>query len=433
MFKPESIANRQPQIQIMDTHEPSEARASIGLAANCHQINRTLLMQEQEFKNYLRRHHRSANDGALNESTIRSRIGNCKTIETHEGDLDDLFDRDRLADLLSRLNYSTADQQARKPLRHKIPIDGDWRNGSATLKAAAKLYKSFRAHSTEFQPQSVTTPQAQPPTPSKTSNWPQWPQPQNDDELVLAKIVARFARFLRPDIVRAIVEDNEQQRNNWSRELEQHDIDPRAYLWLGSACAFPGVRRYAGSTEIAIFRKRANGGFKNALALDDNDYPKQIWSFALTGKKFAKHGPQGYALAHLADHKHHKNRATNDFDLIEGEDQAALLGLYTSPTNTVYLPVATIRPTDFSIALRNLLKRRAAELYGSFCEPLPPWLSIRPATDSDWELDRFEWPEPVGDPQCTESFLRFRRATMDKLFESIKRTDLVNEGQSDHN
>ena len=43
MFKPESIANRQPQIQIMDTHEPSETRASIGLAANCHQISRTLL------------------------------------------------------------------------------------------------------------------------------------------------------------------------------------------------------------------------------------------------------------------------------------------------------------------------------------------------------------------------------------------------------
>ena len=27
----------------MDTHEPSETRASIGLAANCHQISRTLL------------------------------------------------------------------------------------------------------------------------------------------------------------------------------------------------------------------------------------------------------------------------------------------------------------------------------------------------------------------------------------------------------
>src|SRR5437867_655793 len=41
--KPASIANRQSEIQIVDTHESLETRVSIGFAAGWHQINRTLL------------------------------------------------------------------------------------------------------------------------------------------------------------------------------------------------------------------------------------------------------------------------------------------------------------------------------------------------------------------------------------------------------
>jgi hypothetical protein len=42
-FKPESIAKRQSEIQIVDTHESLETRVNIGFAANCLQMNRTLL------------------------------------------------------------------------------------------------------------------------------------------------------------------------------------------------------------------------------------------------------------------------------------------------------------------------------------------------------------------------------------------------------
>jgi hypothetical protein len=157
-----------------------------------------------------------------------------------------------------------------------------------------------------------------------------WPEPQPDEELALAEIVARYAQFLHPEIVQAIVEDNEKHRATWSEALKQRGIDPSAYLWPRSACTFPGVRRYAGSTEIAIFRKKAKGPIKNALALDDNEYPKQVWAYTLTGKKFAKHGPKGYALAHLADHKTYKNKAESDFHAVDGEDRTELHGLYTS-------------------------------------------------------------------------------------------------------
>jgi len=42
--KPESIANAQSEIQIVDTHESIETRISIGLAAALLQINRTLVI-----------------------------------------------------------------------------------------------------------------------------------------------------------------------------------------------------------------------------------------------------------------------------------------------------------------------------------------------------------------------------------------------------
>lgn len=44
LFKPESIANVQIEIQIVDTHETLETPVVIGSQAFDYQINRTLLM-----------------------------------------------------------------------------------------------------------------------------------------------------------------------------------------------------------------------------------------------------------------------------------------------------------------------------------------------------------------------------------------------------
>jgi hypothetical protein len=51
LFKPESIANVQIEIQIVDTHETLEPRIVIGLQAFDYQINRTLLIgYKQSFR-----------------------------------------------------------------------------------------------------------------------------------------------------------------------------------------------------------------------------------------------------------------------------------------------------------------------------------------------------------------------------------------------
>jgi hypothetical protein len=211
------------------------------------------------------------------------------------------------------------------------------------------------------------------------------------------------------------VEDNEDHRKDWETGLRERGIDPDLYLWERSACAFPGVRRYAGSTEIAQHRGRMEVTKvpENALKLDDNNYPKMVWSFIFRGKAFQNQGPFGYSLAHLADHKDYKNRGQEEFNVQEDVTaRPTLFGLYTSAANSVYMPIGLIRPTDFNFSLRNLIQRQAVHLYGHFCNLLPPYLTVRAEESGAWSLDAFDWCEPVGTMDHMGAFLDHRTQEM---------------------
>ena len=92
------------------------------------------------FARYLREMRR------MGDTTIRSRVSNCKRVAQFEGDLDDHFDRDECRNLLNRLAYSSRDQNLGLKTKHGIPINGDIRTGSATLKQAVSLYVQYRQH-----------------------------------------------------------------------------------------------------------------------------------------------------------------------------------------------------------------------------------------------------------------------------------------------
>ena len=83
----------------------------------------------------------------MSERTIGSRSANCKRAERYEGDLDRHFDNDQCQSLLWRLTYSTDDQDRKRTPKHNIPIDGNVRTGSATLKQSVSLYVQFRRYS----------------------------------------------------------------------------------------------------------------------------------------------------------------------------------------------------------------------------------------------------------------------------------------------
>ena len=226
---------------------------------------------------------------------------------------------------------------------------------------------------------------SKPKTPAKAKHspltkWPDWSHPTDEELKGTINLIAKYIRFLDPKIIEAIVEDNKTHKSEWSAQLKDKGIDPEIYLWEDSPCAFPGVRRYAGSKEIAFFKGHTvlkDAKIPDALRLDDNDFPKHVWAFTFTGKEFRKFGPNNYSLAHLADHKRYKNRFKENFDVEPGVKQSLLFGLYTCPTNIVYIPTSLIRPTDFSPLIRRLLLKKAFDLYGNICKIIPPWLKPR--------------------------------------------------------
>jgi hypothetical protein len=250
-------------------------------------------------------------------------------------------------------------------------------------------------------------------------DWPIWEHPSDDELYEIIKLSARYIKFLNPDIIREIVIDNQKHQSEWSQLLIDNNVNPKIYLWENSPCAFPGVRRYAGSKEIAYFRKHtelSNDEIIGALKLDDNDFPKQIWSFIFRGNKFQKNGPDNYSLAHLADHKEYKNRLSQEFLVNSTNQSHELYGLFTCPTNTAYIPSSLLRPTDFSPAIRKLLICKSHALYGHFCNILPPWIKLISCSTDKWDHTHFQWADPVGNIDNIKLFLDFRNETMKSMF-----------------
>jgi len=247
-------------------------------------------------------------------------------------------------------------------------------------------------------------------------NWPKWKLTTEKETYKLAQIITKYIRFLHPSIIEAITEDNTKHSEEWHKILSKNGVkNPDLYLWESSPCCFPGVRRYAGSKEIASFRKHTEmnkNDIPNALKLDDNDFPKQIWSFVFRGKAFNKTGPDDYSLAHLFDHKEYKNRMEEgeEVEFIDGHKYSLpYYGLYTCPSNTVYIPNSLIKPTDFNKNLRLLLFQKAESLYKDCCNILPPFIKISSSNDEKWDIENFKWAKCVGNMENIDLFLDYRR------------------------
>lgn len=366
-------------------------------------------MQCEQFKNWL------CSTKKLKESTAMSRLSNCKRVEQYEGDLDTHFAQDQLSMLLNKLTYSKEDDRQKLPPYHSIPINGDIYNGTATLHSAITLYQEYKFSYSSRMLKISTTSSSQPRV-NNSGNWPEWDIPNADIILKMTKMITPFIRFLHPDIIEAIVSNNEKNKSLWCDKLRNRGINPYFYLWEKSSCVFPGIRRYSGNKEISFYRKRSEkDDFEpdDALALDDNTFPKQIWSFIFRGKKFQNYGPEDYSLAHIADHKDYKNRRDAEFEKI-GPAPEKLYGLYTCASNTAYTPTCFIKPTDFNSKVRLLILHKVQNLYGKICNILPPNLLLKKLSP-EWDINNFEWAEPVGTKTYITKFLEFRYLTLNSF------------------
>jgi hypothetical protein len=368
-------------------------------------------------------------DGQL-ERSLQS-TGKTTFVKYVDSFSDDSLSNDFLVDILMKNeNYTESSSRTKVSEARRIIRSGRKKDALRNISQSTKLDRELRDQALSLlndTPTLLSPGRSSPPPPRRApeslriaSSWPEWKLPDNEELLQLAKITIPYIRFLHPDVVREVVEDNERRRKGWHDRLAEHHIEPSLYLWERSPSVFPGVRRYAGATEIAQYRRKravTAAGFTNALDVDDNDHPKAIWSFIFRGKPFQNLGPPGYSLAHLADHKHHKDRGQREFDYRNTPAQPwqTLFGLFTSAANAVYTPDHLMRPTDFSFPLRNLIQRKAADLYGSFCNLLPPLWSIRANESAAWSVDAFDWCKPVGTSEHVPAFLKYRNEEMENL------------------
>ena len=101
-------------------------------------------MREDDFREWLGKNYVTKTGKPLQKRPIGDAVSRCKRVEKHEDDdLDQLFKRDNMQDLLDRLTYTRDDQKANNPSRHNIKIKGDIYSGTSSLRSAVNKYKSF--------------------------------------------------------------------------------------------------------------------------------------------------------------------------------------------------------------------------------------------------------------------------------------------------
>lgn len=92
-----------------------------------------------DYEHWLRAKYKAAN-------TVTTQLSQARRLEKFYGNLDEHFDRDRLASILADLAYSSTDKEAGKPNPSRVPIDGDnVYGGLVHLSGAVRRYGRFRS------------------------------------------------------------------------------------------------------------------------------------------------------------------------------------------------------------------------------------------------------------------------------------------------
>ena len=211
----------------------------------------------------------------------------------------------------------------------------------------------------------------------------------------ICSILAQLSYHIDPAIVEFIRARNIEEYG-YFRDLFLDRIKLPNYLFDGSACVFPGVRRYVGG-----LGKRRSYNHTYKAIIDDNTFPRHIWTFLANGKTYngpnwQKTGLNEFELAHIFTHKESEIESEKEFF---GSIQSDLYPYsdFTCACNVVLLPKGTVRPTDNSRAIKAAFYMRYIELYGEesligrsgFRKPLVPgWYSElewnQPYLPADW-------------------------------------------------
>lgn len=234
----------------------------------------------------------------------------------------------------------------------------------------------------------------------------------------IAEILAALCYHVHPEIVSFVKDRNAEDRIYFERLFGNH-IPVNHYLFEGSACVFPGVRRYVNGRG----RTKAFNPSEEAI-LDDNVFPRHLWCHLMAGKAYSgpawkETGLNGFELAHVFSHK----PATEDelekcfFD--DYDEGIVPFGNFTCAANVVLLPKGTVRPTDNSSLIKSVFYKRHMDLYGE--GTLDGRSAFRHDDLPDW-YDALRWNVPVKPPDWRANInrlLEYRKKTITRLIDKV--------------
>lgn len=184
-------------------------------------------------------------------------------------------------------------------------------------------------------------------------------------EKELTFLLGLVSHHLHPEIVNYITEENLKFIDEFKKYSPQ-ELNDQQFLFKGSDCVFPGVRR-------PVNREKSETRWKNNIYVDgtilnDNTYPRHIWSFLASGRAYSSNswkstGLNSFELAHVFGHKTDETELEQKcFDVFEAQNNP--YALFTSASNVVLIPKGLTKPTDKLESVKLCYYQRHIDLYG---------------------------------------------------------------------
>lgn len=228
----------------------------------------------------------------------------------------------------------------------------------------------------------------------------------------LARILGAVSHHIHPQIIERIKISNIKYQGIFNNHCHPN-LNMSDYFYDESDCVFPGVRRPV-NNEIDGIKNWKGKTFKDGTILNDNTYPRHIWTF-LTVKKPYSGGKAGswnnsglnkFELAHIFSHKvNERDLETKVFEKME--ERLNPYALFTSASNVVLIPKGFAKPTDKMNSIKIVFYKRHLELYGNNLIGLGKFDESRVPS---WYND-IKWLEPILPPNWTDKvdrLLEFR-------------------------
>jgi len=236
----------------------------------------------------------------------------------------------------------------------------------------------------------------------------------------IAEALAGTAVFISPAIVKAIANANGEYRSKF-KDVCPRGIDISDYLFDGSACVFPGVRRFVG---IARKEERQKYIPSERAVMDDNIFPRHIWTFLAVGKPYSAPtaraaGLDRLELAHIFSHKKGKQEL-EERCFRNYSSRPPPFALFTCAGNVVLFPRGLAKPTDQLEEVRIAFFKRYVDLYGE--APLPWPGGLKNSVVPDWYGDlkwRKVWKPPDWEKKV-KYLLEYRHRRLSHIFRNAQ-------------